>query len=95
MNDLEWLAYLDTLPPELRDLANNIAERINTLLNRERGRAIDERQELHQRSDTQGAKINDLRAIVADVVARVAALEQPYTAKAVNDASDSVRPPKP
>lgn len=89
MNDIEWLAYLDTLPPELADLAGHIMERINTVINRERNRAAGEHQELHQRIDIRNVTINDLRTIVADVVQRLTELEQPHT-KAVNDAGNDV-----
>lgn len=80
MNDIEWLAYLDTLPPELSDLATNIAERINTLLNRERNAAISERQALER-------QVTDLRTRTKDLLDRIAELEQLRT-KAVGDASD-------
>lgn len=75
MNDIEWLAYLDTLSPELADLARNIAERVNTLLNRERSQAIGERQTLERQSADQRTKVADIRMIVNDLVARIAALE--------------------
>lgn len=85
MNDIEWLAYLDTLPPELADLARNIAERVNTLLNRERSKAIGERQDMERQQDEQRTKIADLRMIARDLLDRIAELEQ---SKAVNDASN-------
>lgn len=87
MNDIEWLAYLDTLPPDVADLAGHIMERMNTLLNRERSAAIGERQALERKIDVQATKIADLRTIVKDLFDRIA--EQPNT-KAVNDASNEL-----
>ena len=87
MTDQEWREYLATLPPELAAIAYNTAERVNTLLNRERSKAIDERQALERRLDAQGVQINDLRTIVKDLFDRIAELEQSKT-KAVNDASN-------
>lgn len=85
MNDIEWLAYLDTLPPSLAELARNITERVNTLINRERSHAIGERQALERQQDEQRTKIADLRVIARDLIDRIAELEQ---SKAVNDASN-------
>lgn len=60
MNDLEWVAYLATLPPALADLAQHMMERINTVLSRDRSRAIDEEQRTARRSDANAERINDL-----------------------------------
>lgn len=76
MNDREWVAYLDTLPPELSSLAQHIMERINTIANRERQRAHGEHQDIHQRLDVKRTKITDLRMIVADAVSRIEELEK-------------------
>lgn len=86
MNDIEWLAYLDTLSPELASLANNITERINTLLNRERHKAIDERQALERQLNEQRTRINDLRTIVKDLFDQLA-----ERAVGDNDASNQAR----
>jgi hypothetical protein len=72
VNDIEWLAYLGTLSPELAALAHNTAERVNTLLNRERSKAIGERQELERKIDEQRTKIADLRTIVRDLFDQLA-----------------------
>lgn len=76
MNDVEWKNYLAELSPELRDLAGHIMERINTVLNRERNRAIGEHQDIHQRIDLKKTNIADLRTIVRDLADRVQELEQ-------------------
>lgn len=76
MSDAEWQQYMADLPPELRDLAGHIMERINTVINRERNRAVGEHQDIHQRLDVKKVKIADIRMIINDLVARVAALEQ-------------------
>lgn len=86
MSDQEWLAYLDTLPPELASLANYVTERVNTLLNRERSKAIGERQELERKLDEQRAKINDLRMIVKDL------FDQLAERKVNDDASNAADP---
>ena len=44
MNDAAWLAYLDTLPPDHRDLAQQIMLRIQTVLNADRTHVLDELQ---------------------------------------------------
>lgn len=75
MTDQEWQAYMAQLPPDLADLAAHIMERINTVLNRERSRALGDTQTLHQRLDNKKTKIADLRVIVADLAERIAALE--------------------
>lgn len=60
VTDLEWQSYLNTLPPELADLAGHLMERINTVLNRERSRALDEAQHLGRRMDVLAQRISDL-----------------------------------
>jgi hypothetical protein len=75
VNDQEWIAYLDTLPPELADLARHIMERINTVLNRDRNRQLSEAQRIEQRLDLVQTKIVDVRTLVVDLIGRVEALE--------------------
>lgn len=49
MNDHAWMAYLDTLPPDLSDLAQHVLERVNTVLNRDRSLTLDEAQRIERR----------------------------------------------
>lgn len=60
MNDLEWQAYLDTLSPELADALSHLMERINTVINRDRSRALAEVQHLEQRMDKLGQRLSEL-----------------------------------
>lgn len=76
MNDQEWIAYLDTQPPELADLARHMMERINTVLNRDRSRHLVETQKIEQRLDLKKVRIADLRTIVADLIVRVTTIER-------------------
>lgn len=62
MTDHEWQAYLDTLPPELSDLAQHLMERINTVLNRDRSRVLDELQHAERRMDTLAHRMSELTA---------------------------------
>ena len=89
MSDQEWLAYLDTLPPELADALMHTMERVNTVLNRERSAAIGERQALERALTTERTKIADLRTIVKDL------FDQLADQKAVNDASNAAGPTEP
>lgn len=86
MNDQDWQQYLAKLPPDARDLASHIMERINTLLNRERQKASDEHDALEQQITDQRTQINNLRTIVRDL------FDQLAQHRAVNDASNAVRP---
>ena len=88
MSDQEWLAYLDTLPPDLADFAGHVMERINTLLNRERSQAISERQALDRQIAEQQTRIADLRTVVRDLFDRIAEPEQLKMKAVPNDASN-------
>lgn len=60
MNNADWLAYLDTLPPDHRDLAQKIMARIQTIINSDRMKFIDEVQRAERRSDANANRITDL-----------------------------------
>ena len=89
MNDQDWQQYLAALPPDQRDLASHIMERINTLLNRERARVGDEHDALEQRITDQRTQMNNVRTIVKDL------FDQLAQHRAVNDASNAAGPTKP
>ncbi len=60
MNNAAWLAYLDTLPPEHKALAQRIMARVQTILNSDRNKAFDEIQRSERRSDANAARMTDL-----------------------------------
>lgn len=72
MSDIEWQQYLATLAPDLSSALMYTMERVNTVLNRERSRAIGERQELERKLDEQRTRIADLRTIVKDLFDQLA-----------------------
>lgn len=60
MNNVAWLAFLDTLPPDHKALALAIMERVQTVMNSDRQKVFDELQAGARRSDGNAARINDL-----------------------------------
>lgn len=60
MNDMAWMAYLDTLPTDLRDLAQNLMDRTQTVINEGRILEIEDVQGLEDRA------MNQQRQITAD-----------------------------
>jgi hypothetical protein len=53
MKQQDWMAYLDTLPPDHRSLAQKIMARVQTVLN-------SDRRHNEQRSDHNSERINEL-----------------------------------
>lgn len=60
MKTADWMAYLDTLPPDHRDLAQHIMSRIQTVLNSDRKKAHAEYQHAEHRIDYNAQRISDL-----------------------------------
>lgn len=60
MNDSLWHAFIDTLSPDHRDIAQKIMARINTTLRSDRQRTFDEMQRGARKSDRNAARIDDL-----------------------------------
>jgi hypothetical protein len=60
MSDQEWMAFLDTLPPDLRTIAQRLLERFETVLERDRSRALEEMQRLERKVD--GLKAREVGA---------------------------------
>lgn len=60
MNESAWLAYLDTLPPDHRALAQKIMDRVQTILNSDRTKSLDDIQRAERRSDANAHRITDL-----------------------------------
>jgi hypothetical protein len=59
MNDAAWLAYLDTLPPDHKALAQRLMTRIQTILNSDRRKTLDDVQRAERRSDRNAERINE------------------------------------
>jgi hypothetical protein len=93
MTEQEWLAHLDAFGAQelttesVRDLFDAAFRRFNSIIIGHANRANDDTRAQAQRADRARVDINDLRTILADVVARVTELEQLKT-RAANDASN-------
>lgn len=59
MNDSAWLAFLDTLPPDHKELAQKLMARIQTIINSDRRKVLDDVQRAERRSDRNAARINE------------------------------------
>lgn len=60
MNDSAWTAFLDTITPQERALAQSIMARVQTILNSDRNKVFDRLQHADQRSDHNAYRISDL-----------------------------------
>lgn len=60
MNNSAWLAFLDTLTPEHRALAQKIMDRIQTVMNSDRSKTFDDIQRGERRADGNAKKIDEL-----------------------------------
>ena len=60
MNNTAWIAYLNTLPPEHQQLAQQLMVRIQTVINSDRQHAFDEIQRATRRSDKNAERIDDM-----------------------------------
>ncbi len=66
MNDAAWHTFLDTLDPDRRRQAQSIMARVQTVLNSDRRKTIDDVQRVERRHDRNAERINEL-AIRLDV----------------------------
>lgn len=83
MNDQSWVAFLDALAPEQRDLAQIIMQRITTLLEKERSACLVDVQRIERRQvrnaeriDTQHQALDDMIGQIQELEARVTELER-------------------
>ena len=75
MNDVAWLAYLDTVPPQHRALAQHVMERIQFVINSDRNRTLDELQRIERR----------LELVQREIVALNTRLDEQAQARAVGE----------
>jgi hypothetical protein len=60
MNESLWSAFLDTLTPSDRNLAQKIMARIQTVLNSDRLHTLDEAQRVARRTDRNAERLEEL-----------------------------------
>lgn len=71
MNDQEWTAFLDSLSPAHRRIAQGVLARLEYVLERFRSQTLTEQQAQARRSDGNAARISEVfdlaRTLAADV----------------------------
>lgn len=76
MTDQEWIAFLDSLTPVHRRVAQTVLARLEYVLERFRSQMLEDSQRTARRSDGNAARINEVFELARDLAREIERLKE-------------------